>query len=192
MTPGEQSVNQQVDALLATYKAAKDEIGRRSTLSWTAAGANLAFVLAAFRAVLDNNDWRIWAWAVCTWPIACLTYQFYLREHGEVFRLSAMIKDEIEPRLGQLLGADGHRLLLEGEDPRGVWEITGLPQRIADYGIFLLGPAAVTASAIGILAVRCEPQPLLCLSYVLTAIGATIIGLCATILIRWLYKYCRW
>jgi hypothetical protein len=76
VTPSERE-QKQVDALLASYSAIKDEIGRRSALTWTAVGGYLAFILAAFKEVLDNNDWRMGVWAVSTWPIAYLAYRFY-------------------------------------------------------------------------------------------------------------------
>lgn len=189
MSQGEQK---QVDVLLAAYAQAKGEIGRRSALSWTAVGGYLAFILAAFAGVLDKSDWRAGAWAVSTWPVACLAYQFYVRELQEIHRLSEIIRIEIEERLRQLLQVHGHPLLLERADPRGVWKQTGSSQRVSEWAIFLGGPTAVTVLAVGILLIRCVPIALHCFVYLMIALGAAVVGACAVILSQWLHRHCQW
>jgi hypothetical protein len=131
-------------------------------------------------------------WAVSTWPIAYLAYRFYWRENCEIFRLSDIIINEIEARLRQLLRAHGYPLLLERADPRNVWATTKRPNAVAQWAIFLGGPAVVTILAVVIVLFRCLPDVLHCVGYALLAISAVLIGAFATLLIQQLHQYARW
>jgi hypothetical protein len=152
----------QVDVLLASYKAIKDEIARRSALTWTAVGAYLVFIFSAFKAIVDQNangnNWEILAWATSTWPIALLTYLFYLRENKEIIdRLSDNIKCDIEKRLRDLLKppSSNDPLLMEREDRRGVLDGTAKWQAMSDWAVFFGGPLIVTALALWLVRSDC-------------------------------------
>jgi hypothetical protein len=148
VTPTEQSAKH-VDVLLAAYKATKDEISRRSALTWTAVGAYLVFLFAAFKSVLDGSDWKISLWALSAWPVAILSLVFYLRELREIGRLSGLIREQLEPRLREQLGITdlGTPMLIEAEDPRGIGRITGPWQLFSDRVVFFGGPLAITMLA---------------------------------------------
>jgi hypothetical protein len=191
VTPLERE-QKQVDALLASYTAAKDEIGRRSALSWTAVGGYIAFILAAFKTVLDDSDWKKAVWAVSTWLIACLAYQFYNRENQEILRLSDIIRDTLEVRVRQLVLAYGSPLFMEREDPKDVWKRTRISQCVSEWALFLGGPAIVTAFALAILFLHCISQMLHFLFYVLITFGGIIIGACAAVLVRLLNQHAKW
>jgi hypothetical protein len=145
----EDEVKSQIDALLASYKATKDEISRRSALQWTAVGAYLVFLIGAFKAELDVNDWRTVALALSSWPVSILTYAFYIRENMEILRLSDTIILRIERRLRELTDLRTEDPLLgEREDTRGIHRITGPLQRLSDWSVFLGGPLAITGLCI--------------------------------------------
>jgi hypothetical protein len=72
-------------------------------------------------------------------------------DHKEIVdRLSDNIRCEIEGRLRELLNAssDGHPLLLERYDPRGVLKETRVLQIASDWAVFFGAPSAVTLVAL--------------------------------------------
>jgi hypothetical protein len=144
MTSSEQAAKQ-VEILLASYKATKDEISRRSALSWTSVGGYLLFVLGALKAVLDGSDWKIAVWTVSVWLVAILAYLFYVRELREIFRLSELVRIDFESRLRELCQVTDSRIpiLPEGKDPKDTRKITAPWQTISDWAVFLGGPLAV-------------------------------------------------
>jgi hypothetical protein len=92
MTPSELAAKQ-VDVLLVSYKAIKDEIARRSALQWAILAGYAFFLYNAFSAILKSNlspAERI-AWATATWATSALALLFHRREQLEIMRLSRII-----------------------------------------------------------------------------------------------------
>jgi hypothetical protein len=166
MTSSERA-SKQVDVLLASYKALKDEIARRSALQWAILAGYAIFLYNAFSAILKSDlrpEGRI-AWATATWATSVLVLLFHQREKLEIMRLSHIISKWIDQRLKDL-GFGG--LLFErwGFGDEVLASSLGYNhcrterwERVFDIAIFFLGPAGLST----IVAVQVIPNRLGCL-----------------------------
>jgi hypothetical protein len=181
MTLSEQATKQ-VDVLLASYRALKDEIARRSALQW-AILAGYAFLLYnAFSAILKPElrlAERI-AWTPAAWVTSVLSLLFHRREQLEIMRLSRIISKRIAQRLkdagfGEMLferwglaDDDQASSLAYNRRRTECWD------GIFDISIFFLGPTGLSM----IVAVEVIPERLgLLVAAAVTVILVAAVGI---------------
>jgi hypothetical protein len=151
------SIDKHVDALLASYKATKDEIARRSTLQWAIIAAEGYILYHAFDAILktESHSEEALAWSIATWAVSAITLLFHWREQMEIMRLSHVVSDWIERDLRTLISPGAESVLFErwglNTQRRDQVDRLGYKQtcatwleRVFQIAVFLGGPMGLT------------------------------------------------